>query len=100
MSFAKMGHPELWRGYTKGRGAALRVVMVRVVAGRRLPLEASTTIAPEVLLDCTMSCARPLKRLRRGLLSGSWQLGSPLPTLRKVPAPETLKEIMSSAGGR
>src|SRR5690349_19495770 len=51
------------------------------------------------LVACTISCARPLKRLRRGSLSDSWQFGSPLPTPISEPSPEILKPSVVVAVG-
>ena len=42
-------------------------------------------ISPGSLVDCTITCASPLKSERFGALSLSWQLGSPLPTPISAP---------------
>src|ERR1035441_5421933 len=53
----------------------------------------------QLSVDCTITCARPLKSERFGSLSLSWQLGSPLPTPISAPSPETLKPMKLPAVG-
>jgi len=55
------------------RSTSLVVIVIRVVGSfvDQSSAVASTAIVPGVRLDCTITCARPLNRLRRGSLSDS-----------------------------
>ena len=48
---------------------------------------------------CTMAMQRPLKALRSVAWSGSWQLGSPLPTPMTAPGPVTANATLLFAVG-
>ena len=79
--------------HTAGLGFA-GFVVIAIFAGsiltRRTFTSATISIVPAVFVACTITCARPLKSERRGSLSLSWQLGSPLPTPISAPSPVTL----------
>src|ERR1700722_183211 len=81
---------------TDGRGSTLLVLMTNLAGVSSGPSQPSFTasmrISPGSLVDCTMTCASPLNSDRLGSLSLSWQLGSPLPTPRKVPSPVILND--------
>src|ERR1035438_1448690 len=66
---------------TEGRGVAGAALMIAIAASRPGEL-AVTRISPVSLPACTIAIASPLNALRLSALSGSWQLGSPLPTPR------------------
>ena len=51
-------------------------------------------IVPAFWSIARSTCARPLNSERRGSLSLSWQLGSPLPTPMSAPSPVTLNMTM------
>ena len=58
---------------------------------------ASTVMVPAALLDCTRAIQRPENALRELPGSGSWLVGSPLPTPITRPEPETRKVTWLSA---
>ena len=60
---------------------------------------ASTVIFPAAFLDCTTAMQRPQKAFRELAPSGSWLVGSPLPTPATLPWPETRKLTWLSASG-
>src|SRR3569833_2462133 len=77
-----------------GRATAARVLIKSVAAGSLGAENSEKTtkkMIPGVLDACTITWARPLKRLRLDPLSDSWQFGSPLPTPRSLPSPVTKK---------
>ncbi len=88
---------------TAGRNSTRFVKMTSLAGVSSGPfqpsLAASMWISPGCFVDCTMTCASPLKSERLGSLSLCWQLGSPLPTPMSAPAPETLKPTRLSAVG-
>src|SRR5271165_4314741 len=102
------GTPMLLSSHSHGTaGRSLQgCVCTTVVAGRR-PSEVAVNLnAPDSWVDCTMICARPLNRLRFQFadacpffaeaftkVSGSWQVGSPLPTPMILPGPSIVKAI-------
>jgi hypothetical protein len=69
---------------TEGRGSARFAVIVEFGwrQFRTIPafLHRLDVDLAGALVDCTITCAKPLKSERFGSLSLSWQLGSPLPT--------------------
>jgi len=87
--------PYLHRGIIGA--VSLEIAAVAVASPGEVTVTTTAPAWPRLL--CTIAMQSPLKALRSDARSGSWQLGSPLPTPITLPGPATVHVTLLFASG-